>query len=61
MESVLRIAKTENMASIDFQSLWDEGYYRLLDDDVCHCHTYNPAHRTPTSQDKKVILLLGEP
>ena len=51
---------TENLASLEFQYLWDQGFYRLFDDDIGHCHTYNPGHRSSTSPDEKLIMLLGE-
>ena len=50
----------ENLASLEFHSLWEEGFYRLVDEDLGHCHTYNPGHRSSTLPDENLIMLLGE-
>ena len=52
---------TKNLVNIEFQSLWEEGYYRLFNDGVGQCHTYNPVHRSSTLPDEKLIMLLGKP
>ena len=54
------INSTENLASLEFNSFWGEGFYRLVDENLGHCHTYNPGHRSSTSPDEKFIMLLGE-
>ena len=51
---------TKNLASSEFPLLWDEGFYRLFDDDIGHCHTYNPGQRSSTSPDMRFIALMGK-
>ena len=52
--------KTENLANVDFQYLWEEGFYRLLQSDLGHCHTYNPRHRSSIDPEEKFIAYLGK-
>jgi len=50
---------TADLASTKFDPLWDEGFYRLFKDDIGHCHTYNPSHKSSTSPDQRFVALLG--
>ena len=54
-----QINATENLASSDFAFLWEEGFYRLLNDDIGHCHSYNPGGKSAASSDDKFVALLG--
>ena len=51
---------TENLASADFQDLWEEQFYLLISDYIGHCHTYNSRHRSSAADEEKFIALLGE-
>ena len=50
---------TENLASSKFESFWEEGFYRLFNDNIGHCHTYNPRHRSSAASDHNFVAVLG--
>jgi hypothetical protein len=55
-----QVNSTENLASDDFQYLWDKRFYRLFSDDIGHCHTYIPGHRSSTGHEQKFMAFLGK-
>ena len=50
----------ESLANMDFQYLWEEGFYGLLVSNLGHCHTYNPRHRSSSDHEEKFIAFLGK-
>jgi hypothetical protein len=54
-----QINATENLVSSDFASLWEEGFYRMLNDNIGHCHTYNPDGKSAASSDDKFVAVFG--
>ena len=49
----------EDLASQEFDNLWDEGFYRLFKDEFGYCHTYNPDHQSSAAPDQRLVALLG--
>ena len=56
---VENVNHTENLASREFESLWAEGFYRIFNDVIGHCHTYNPENRSSAEIDQKFVAFLG--
>ena len=51
---------SQNIASSDFDSLWEEGLYDLGNFASGHCHTYNPGFSSLAGFKGQLFILLGK-